>query len=47
MVQERFAKMEEYGEDWDDKPVCWTIASYISLVTITWPVYRTIFSCVS
>jgi len=20
MVQERFAKMEEYGEDWDDKP---------------------------
>ena len=22
MVQERFAKMEEYGEDWDDKPVC-------------------------
>jgi hypothetical protein len=23
MVEERFAKMEEYGEDWDDKPVCW------------------------
>jgi hypothetical protein len=22
MVEERFAKMEEYGEDWDDKPVC-------------------------
>ena len=26
MVEERFAKMEEYGEDWDDKPVCQTIA---------------------
>ncbi len=25
MVEERFAKMEEYGEDWDDKPVCQTI----------------------
>ena len=24
-VEERFAKMEEYGEDWDDKPVCRTI----------------------
>ena len=21
MVEERFAKMEEFGEDWDDKPV--------------------------
>jgi hypothetical protein len=45
MVQERFAKMEEYGEDWDDKPVCWTIASDVSLITITWPVSRTICSC--
>ncbi len=27
MVEERFAKMEEYGEDWDDKPVCRTIVS--------------------
>ena len=27
MVEERFAKMEEYGEDWDDKPVCHTITS--------------------
>jgi hypothetical protein len=26
MVEERFAKMEEYGKDWDDKPVCRTIA---------------------
>jgi hypothetical protein len=27
IVEERFAKMEEYGEDWDDKPVCRTIVS--------------------
>ena len=27
MVEERFAKMEEYGEDWDDKPVCRTTIS--------------------
>jgi len=26
VVEERFAKLEEYGKDWDDKPVCWTIA---------------------
>jgi hypothetical protein len=25
MVEEWFARMEEYGEDWDDKPVCQTI----------------------
>ena len=25
LVEERFAKMEEYGDDWDDKPVCQTI----------------------
>jgi hypothetical protein len=25
LVEERLAKMEEYGEDWDDKPVCQTI----------------------
>ncbi len=24
-VEGRFAKMKEYGEDWDDKPVCQTI----------------------
>ena len=35
MVEERFAKMEEYGEDWDDKPVRQTIVSGISLVTIS------------
>jgi hypothetical protein len=27
IVEERFAKMEEHGEDWDDKPVCHTIIS--------------------
>ena len=32
MVEERFAKME-YGEDWDDKPVCQTIVPGISLNT--------------
>jgi hypothetical protein len=31
MVEERFAKMEEYGDDWDDKPVCHTILSGVSL----------------
>ena len=35
MVHERFAKMEEYGKDWDDKPVRWTIASDVPLITIT------------
>ena len=45
MVQERFAKMEEYGEDWDDKPVCLTIEPGVPLITLTWPVHRTICSC--
>jgi hypothetical protein len=31
MVEERFAKMEEYREGWDDKPVCHTIVCYISI----------------
>jgi hypothetical protein len=31
MVEERFAKMEEYGEDWDVKPVCQAIIFGISL----------------
>jgi hypothetical protein len=22
LVEDRFARMEEFGEDWDDKPVC-------------------------
>ena len=30
MVEERFAKMEEYGDDWDDKPVCQTFDLYFS-----------------
>ena len=33
MVEERFAKMEEYGDDWDDKPVCQTIISGVSLIS--------------
>ena len=33
IVEERFKKMEEYGESWDDKPVCQTIVSVISLIT--------------
>ena len=43
MVEERFAKMEEYGDDWDDKPVCQTFKSGIFL--ITWLIHRTICSC--
>lgn len=31
MVEERFAKMEEHGEDWGDKPVCQTAISGIPL----------------
>ena len=33
MVEERFAKMEEYGEDWDDKPVCHTMITSMSRST--------------
>ena len=33
MVEERFAKMEEFGEDWD-KPVCEFIITGISLITL-------------
>ena len=43
MVEERFAKMEEYGDDWDDKPVCQTFKSGMSL--IIWLIHRTICSC--
>jgi hypothetical protein len=42
MVEERFAKMEEFGEDWD-KPVCERILPGISL--ITWFNYRMTCSC--
>jgi hypothetical protein len=34
VVEERFAKMEEYGEDWDDKPVCWTLALVYPLLRL-------------
>ena len=33
IVEERFAKMDEYGADWDDKPVCQAIVSVISHLT--------------
>jgi len=42
IFEERFAKMEEYGEDWDDKPVCWTIVSECVLSLITLTIHRTI-----
>ena len=35
MVEERFAKMEEYGEYWDDKPVRQTIL-LVSLSSHGW-----------
>jgi hypothetical protein len=43
MVEERFAKMEEYGEDWDDMTVCPDIVSGVFL--ITWLNRRTMRSC--
>ena len=43
MVEERFAKMEEYGDDWDDKPVCQTFKSGMSLITRL--IHRTICLC--
>jgi hypothetical protein len=30
MVEERFAKMEEYGVDWGDKPVCRFVIALVS-----------------
>jgi hypothetical protein len=36
IVQERFAKMEEYGEDWDDKPVCHIIISVLPFSLDGW-----------
>ena len=30
VVEERFAKMDEYGDDWDDKPVRQIVISGIS-----------------
>ncbi len=41
MVEERFAKMEEYGDDWEDtKPVCQTTSPANSFNTR--PVHKTI-----
>ena len=34
MVEDRLAKMKEYGEDWDDKPVCQATGLGISLITL-------------
>jgi hypothetical protein len=42
MVEERLAKMEEYGDDWDDKPVC--RAMYL-VSPITRLIHRMICSC--
>jgi hypothetical protein len=42
IVEERFAKMEEYGEDWDDKPVCRAIVSERVVSLITRTIHRTI-----
>jgi hypothetical protein len=42
IVEERFAKMEEYGEDWDDKPVCRTTVSECVISLITRTTHRTI-----
>jgi len=42
MVEERLSKMEEYGEDWDDKPVCQITGILPCIVLITLPILRTI-----
>ena len=33
MVEDRFARMEEFGEGWDDKPVCRSALLYVSVIT--------------
>jgi hypothetical protein len=42
IVEERFAKMEEYGEDWDDKPVCRIVVSEFVISLITRTIHRMI-----
>ena len=32
LVEDRFAKMDEFGEDWDDKPVCWSALLYVIVI---------------
>ena len=44
IVKERFAMMEEYGEEWNDKPVC-HIISISGVYLISGPIHRTICSC--
>jgi hypothetical protein len=42
IYEERFAKLEEYGEDWDDKPVCLTIVTVSDISSRGWLTCRTI-----
>ena len=32
IVEDRFARMEEFGEDWDDKPVCWSALLHVNVI---------------
>ena len=32
IVEDRFARMEEFGEDWDDKPVCWSALLLVNFI---------------
>jgi hypothetical protein len=43
LVEERFAKMEEFGEDWDDKPVRLSTSLYVNVITMR--SYRMTCSC--
>jgi hypothetical protein len=43
LVEERFAKMEEFGEDWDDKPV--RLSTSLNVNVIVMRSYRTTCSC--
>jgi hypothetical protein len=36
IVKERLAKMEAYGEHWDDKPVCQTIVTVSGISLHDW-----------
>ena len=43
LVEERFAKMEDFGEDWDDKPV--RLSTSLNVNVIMMRSYRTTCSC--
>ena len=43
LVEERFAKMEEFGEDWDDKPV--RLSTLLNVNVIIMLSYRMTCSC--